>query len=224
MSAMHRPDLIEEMREAERKRIAHELHDSVGQSLSAVKYTLERAIALLRQSRLDDPEPLLLRAVDTVQLTINELRVVAMNLRPAVLDDRGGASAVAWFCREFAETYPDIDISLELRVSDADVPERVGTAVLRSLQELLNNVAKHSKARTTCVSLHRRADTLTLEVADDGMGLPAPIDDLVFRYGRGLRNLHERAQMTGGQLRLSSRPSAGTVARIEWQLLSDEVD
>src|SRR5688572_14659507 len=172
MSAMHRPDLIEEMREAERKRIAHELHDSVGQSLSAVKYTLERAIALLRQSRLDDPEPLLLRAVDTVQHTINELRLIAMNLRPAVLDDLGAASAVAWFCREFSETYPDINTSLELRVSDADVPGRLGTAVFRSLQELLNNVAKHSKARTACVSLHRRADTLTLEVADDGIGLP----------------------------------------------------
>ena len=210
--------------ENERKRIARELHDSVGQQLSAIKYGLER-IELAQQARMPESQlQVLRRAVTGLQDVLEELRGIAMNLRPAVLDDLGAASAVSWFCREFAQSYPTLQLQEAVLVRDADVPERLGTAVFRSVQELLNNVAKHAQAHKVMVSLSRRIDRLVLEVNDDGVGLgvgstAAP----ALGSGRGIHNLRERAEMTGGQFTLSSAESGtGSHARIEWRLAATE--
>ena len=106
---------------------------------------------------------------------------------------------------------------------DADVPERLGTAVFRSLQELLNNVAKHAQAHHVVVSLSRTAEQLVLEVTDDGVGLEASGSSASMRSGRGVRNLAERAEMTGGQMRLlAGANGVGTQVRIEWNLAAGE--
>ncbi|TLZ34086.1 MAG: hypothetical protein E6K25_00585 [Gammaproteobacteria bacterium] len=169
--------------------------------------------------------PALAHAVDAhdvppaIQQAMEEIRGIAMNLRPAVLDDLGAASAVSWFCREFAQSYPSLTLREAVAVVDADIPERLSTAVFRSLQELLNNVAKHAQARQVVVSLARSADQLVLEVTDDGVGLEASVSSASMRSGRGMRNLRERAEMTGGQMRLQpGAAGVGTQARIEWQL------
>ena len=210
--------------EVERKRIATELHDSVGQALSAVKYVLERAEVLARQGRLADPLAPLTRAVTGVQATIDEIRSIAMNLRPSLLDDLGAASAVAWFCREFLENYPSIQLGAQIDVEDSDVPERLGTAVFRSVQELLNNVARHAQAQRASVALRIEGPALVLEVQDNGVGFD-PSDRIVsLRHGHGIRNLRERAEMTGGRLTLAAAQAGpGTLARIEWNLGLDEV-
>ena len=209
--------------EMERKRIARELHDSVGQQLGAIKYGLERSVELLQQGRPQDSQPILRRAVASLQEAMEEIRSIAMNLRPAVLDDLGAASAVSWFCREFAQSYPTLTLREEVAVVDADVPERLGTAVFRSLQELLNNVAKHAQAHHVVVSLSRTAEQLVLEVTDDGVGLEASGSSASMRSGRGVRNLTERAEMTGGQMRLlAGANGVGTQVRIEWNLAAGE--
>jgi signal transduction histidine kinase len=210
--------------ENERKRIARELHDSVGQQLSAIKYGLER-VELAQQARMPEAQlQLLRRAVTGLQDTLDELRSIAMNLRPAVLDDLGAASAVSWFCREFAQSYPTLQLHEAVLVRDADVPERLGTAVFRSVQELLNNVAKHAQAHQVKVSLSRRVDRLVLEVNDDGVGLgPGGASAPALSSGRGIHNLRERAEMTGGQFTLSAAESGtGSHARIEWRLAAAE--
>src|SRR5256885_5673244 len=79
---------------------------------------------------------------------MEEIRGIAMNLRPAVLDDLGAASAVSWFCREFAQSYPTLTLREAVAVVDADIPERLRTAVVPSLQEPLNNLAEHAQARS----------------------------------------------------------------------------
>jgi signal transduction histidine kinase len=108
-------------------------------------------------------------------------------------------------------------------VSDADVPERLGIAVFRSVQELLNNVAKHAQAHRVMVSLSRRLDRLVLEVHDDGIGLGTTAQSAALRSGRGLPNLRERAEMTGGQFTFASGESGtGSHARIEWRLAAAE--
>ena len=209
--------------ETERKRIARELHDSVGQQLGATKYSLERAMELGQQARFRDSQPILERAIASLQETMEEIRGIAMNLRPAVLDDLGAASAVSWFCREFAQSYPTLSMRETVAVADADIPERLSTAVFRSLQELLNNVAKHAQAHEVAVSLARSAEQLVLEVTDNGVGLEASASGASVRSGRGMRNLRERAEMTGGQLRVQAGPGGvGTQARIEWQLGAGE--
>jgi signal transduction histidine kinase len=203
--------------EMERKRIARELHDSVGQQLSAIKYGLERGAELVQQQRLNDTKPILHRAVVSLQEAMEEIRGIAMNLRPPVLDDLGAASAVSWFCREFAQSYPNLVMREAIAVVDADIPERLATQVFRSLQELLNNVAKHAQARQVLVSLTRTSEQLVLEVLDDGVGLEAAVSSASMRSGRGMRNLRERAEMTGGQLFLQpGTGGVGTRARIEW--------
>ncbi len=204
--------------ERERRRIAQELHDSVGQSMSAIKYSLERASELLRQERHGDARPLLNRTVERVRQTITDIRGIAMDLRPPVLDDLGVASALEWLSREFGETYGHIAVCTGISASDADIPQRLVTTIFRCAQELLNNVAKHSRATGVTVTLARDANTVSLMVCDDGVGLPNVDSSGSFGRGHGIRNLRERTQMTGGKLTLSSEPGRGTRARLDWVL------
>jgi len=203
--------------EGERKRIAVELHDSVGQSLSAVKYTLERGLELLRQPRLGNPVAVFELAMRRIQETAESIRSISMNLRPKILDDLGAASAVQWFCRDFAEIYPKLTVVTELDVSDGQVPDRLATVVYRSVQELLNNVAKHADAKHVAVKLTLEKRKLVLEVRDNGVGLGHVTPELR-RHGSGLRNLRERAQMTGGHFSISPAPGSGTLAQLSWPL------
>jgi len=207
--------------EGERKRIAVELHDSVGQSLSAVKYTLERGVEMLRQPQLGDPAAALQLAVQRIQETAESIRSISTHLRPRILDDLGAASAAHWFCRHFAETYPSLQVVVEVSVKDGQVPDRLATVVYRSLQELLNNVAKHAKARRVLIKLTRAARNLTLQVQDDGVGLEAASAESR-RRGSGLRNLRERAQMTGGTFSVTGARSRGTLAQMSWSLAGGE--
>ena len=204
--------------ETERRRIAQELHDSVGQSLSAIKYSLERATELQRQGRYADSEPILTRIIGRVRDTIKEIRSIAMGLRPSVLDDLGVASALEWLSREFAETYAQMEVITDISATDADVPARLVTTIFRCAQELLNNVAKHSKARHVSISLFKDTAGVSLLVHDDGIGLPPVSASGSFGRGHGIRNLRERAQMTGGRMILSPDRRGGTRAHIVWPL------
>ena len=203
--------------ELERRRIARELHDSVGPSLSAIKYSLERGAELHRQSRHADTQPLLGRTIQLVRAAIADVRSIAMDLRPPVLDDLGVASALEWLSREFGETYSHIGVHTRIDVTDFDIPARLATTIFRCAQELLNNVAKHSKAHHVSVTLSRDSSKVTLIVCDDGVGLPSASASGSFGTGHGIRNLRERAQMTGGSLTLSADQGCGTLARLDWR-------
>jgi len=203
--------------EGERKRIAVELHDSVGQSLSAVKYTIERGLELLRQPQLGDAAAAFKLAVRRIQESADSIRSISINLRPKILDDLGAISAIQWFCREFSETYPTIAVSVDLQLRDQEVPDRLSTVLYRCTQELLNNVAKHAQARTLQVKMAQEDGALTLEVRDNGVGLEQATAESR-RHGSGLRNLRERAQMTGGTFSVLGAPGGGTLAQLTWRL------
>lgn len=207
--------------EWERKRIAVELHDSVGQSLSAVKYTLERGVEMLRRPKLGDASEVFQLAVRRIQEAAESIRAISTNLRPRVLDELGAASAVQWFCRDFSETYPSLAVVAEIKVNDRHVPDRLATVVYRALQELLNNVAKHAKARHVLVTLSLEDNVLVLQVRDNGVG-PEQATAESRRHGSGLRNLRERAQMTGGEFSVTRAPGRGTMAQLSWQLKSSD--
>ena len=156
--------------ENERKRIAQELHDSIGQSLSAIKYSLERAEEMIHNNAAGNVSDLLAMTIRRVQRTLDSIRSIAMNLRPSLLDDLGVVSAVQWFCREFHEVYPPIRVHTDLAVTDGSVPEALATTIFRTVQELLNNVARHAGASNAFVSMRSDAARLTLEICDDGVG------------------------------------------------------
>jgi signal transduction histidine kinase len=204
--------------EQERRRIALELHDSVGQSLSAIKYTLERAIIMVQRPELGSPEAALASAVQRIHETADGIRAISLNLRPPVLDNLGAASATLWFCREFAATYPNISVRTQVSAQNAEIPSRIATHLFRCVQELLNNVAKHAVAGTVWVTLQRDAEGLRLEVRDDGQGMAGEDTDHSKLRGSGIRNLRERAEMTGGTFSLTSLNGAGAVAQITWPL------
>jgi signal transduction histidine kinase len=208
--------------EVERRRIALELHDSVGQSLSAIKYTLERAIIMVQRGNLGSPESVLTLAVQRIHETADGIRAISMNLRPQMLDTLGAASATSWFCRGFAEIYPTLTVRAEITAQNSEIPKRISTHLYRCVQELLNNVAKHADAGTVWVTLKREGPRLSLEVRDDGSGIETLAGDPSQLHGSGIRNLRERADMTGGQFTLESSPGGGTSAQIIWLL--DESD
>jgi signal transduction histidine kinase len=208
--------------ESERKRIAVELHDSVGQSLSAVKYSLERGVEMLRSPKLGDPAAVFQLAVQRIQETAESIRYISTNLRPRILDELGAASAVHWFCRDFANTYPSLAVVVDVKLADDQVPDRLATVVYRCLQELLNNVAKHSKAGEVQIELSREADVLMLQVSDNGVGLNSATEESR-RHGSGLRNMRERAQMTGGKFAITQPDGGGTVAQLHWALDQEDL-
>jgi signal transduction histidine kinase len=208
--------------EHERRRIALELHDSVGQSLSAIKYTLERAIIMVQRPSLGSPEAVLTSAVQRIHETADGIRAISLNLRPPVLD-LGAASATLWFCREFAATYPDITVRTEVSVQNAEIPARIATHLFRCVQELLNNAAKHAAAKSVWVTLQRDGQRLRLGVRDDGRGLADNTTDHSKLRGSGIRNLRERAEMTGGKFFLNSPNGRGAHARIVWNLEAKEI-
>jgi signal transduction histidine kinase len=209
--------------ERERRRLALELHDSVGQSLSAIKYTLERAIIMVQRPNLGSPENVLNLAVQRIHETADSIRAISMNLRPQMLDNLGAASATSWFCRGFAEVYPTLNVRAEISAQNDEIPKRISTHVFRCVQELLNNVAKHAQAKTVWIQLKREGPVLSLEVRDDGIGMADDSRQPAQRYGgSGIRNIRERAEMTAGQFSVSSPAEGGTSAQIVWRLGADE--
>ena len=203
--------------ESERRRIALELHDSVGQSLGALKYSLERYVAIKGHPELGDADKVLVSTIKQLQRAISDTRSISMSLRPSLLDDMGAVSAVKWLCRWFVETYVDIHVIADCQVTDGQIPERLAAPVFRIIQEALSNVAKHASARNVLVLLRRSGSKLALEVRDDGVGFDMENDD---KPGQrlGIIGMRERATMTGGTFSVVSGADVSTQVRAEWEL------
>jgi PAS domain S-box-containing protein len=209
------------VQEEERKRIARDLHDGIGQSLTAVKFMVEKA--------LDDsgqPQPgrmeLLRNVVPVIQHCVAEVRNICMALRPSILDDLGLIATLQWFCREFLKVYPQIQVDLEIGIEEAQIPEALKTNIFRIVQESLNNVAKHAKAKRVLVGLSwARQAELVLTVRDDGEGLePSVAGGRNRPGGLGLPSMRERAEGTDGDLRIDSAPGKGTTITARWPLIN----
>lgn len=197
--------------ENERKRIARELHDSIGQSLAAIKFVLEKKISQLNTTanfpgiRLEDIVPM-------IQNTMEEIRRVSMDLWPSILDDLGLLSGINYFCRQFGEIYSTIKIDKDLSVTEDAVPSSLKIVIYRILQEALNNIAKYSKADKVLISLHRKSDHLELAIADNGIGF----DYQALPKGMGLIGMKERVELSGGYFALTSLPGKGTTIKATW--------
>jgi signal transduction histidine kinase len=202
--------------ELERQRIALELHDSVGQSLSAIKYTLEHAAQLTHPASISERDRRLSLAIGQVQRVIAEVRAISTNLRPTALDDLGVISALRALCREWAEVYQGIELTVNVGLEDRDVPDALRTSAFRTIQEALNNIARHSAATRAWVSIHRTPDGLMVEVADNGCGIGPDRKSAQSSQGMGLRGLRERAAHHGGKMEIVSTPGNGTLLRISW--------
>jgi two-component system sensor histidine kinase UhpB len=185
--------------EAERLRIAQELHDQVGQELTAVLLGLSRLSSRTPPACGDD----VLAIQDAVRDSLEDVRRIAIELRPEALDDLGLASALAVLADRFSE-----QLGLEI---DEDIPPdndlpalapEVELVVYRVAQEALTNIARHSASSRAELTLRRDQGRLLLVVRDEGLGL-APGN----RPGTGMRGMRERATLIGASLAIGNRPS-----------------
>ncbi len=204
--------------EKERKRMARELHDGIGQSLSAIKFSVENSLRELN-GRPDLSDLASLEAViPLTQKTIEEVRRIVQDLRPSILDDLGILATIAWFCREFQTVYSSIQIKTQLDITEDDIPLPLKTTIYRLLQEALNNVAKHSEADRVELSLRNGSGKITLTIMDNGRGfdLENTISLKPSQRGFGLASMRERAQLSGGRFDIRSEIGEGTTIRVGW--------
>jgi PAS domain S-box-containing protein len=205
--------------EKERKRIARELHDGIGQALSAIKFSVENSLRELRNGP-DHAELKSLQAViPLTQKTIEEVRRIVKDLRPSILDDLGILATINWFCREYQTVYSDIRIKTDIQIHEHDIPSPLKTAIYRILQEALNNVAKHSGADLVLLSLQKTDSGVELTLNDNGSGfdLTEAISLVPSRRGFGLASMRERAQLSGARFDIISTESEGTTIRVKWK-------
>jgi len=204
--------------ENERKRIAQELHDGIGQSLSAIKFKVESTMNQRDKGSDMGATSSLESVVLLVQETLEEVRRIVMDLRPSTLDDLGIIPTIRWFCREFQSTYHDIRIEQDIGILEDDVPDLIKTVIYRILQEALNNVAKHSQADFVRFSLRKRNGRIEMGIEDNGQGFDqeftASLEDP--QKGFGLASMRERTELLGGSFSIISSEGAGTVIRASW--------
>jgi two-component system, NarL family, sensor histidine kinase DevS len=190
--------------EVERRRLARELHDETGQALTSILLGL-RAL----EEAHDDIDVDELRRL--VVATLQDVRRLAVQLRPKALDDFGLVPALERLVQTFAES-SGIRVELEARVGDERLPTDVETTLYRIVQEALTNVVKHADAHSVSILLVRRAASVTAVVEDDGAGF----DPDSIRPDRiGLEGIRERVELHDGRLTIESSPGSGTTLRIE---------
>src|SRR5208282_3549293 len=201
---------LQTVREEEKARIAREVHDELGSTLTALKMDLDivgerwrDAPQLVRQKHAA-MEKLVDAAVATT-------RRIVTDLRPSILDDLGLSAALRWQALEFAK-HSGAQVHVDAGATDHQPGRDVALALFRIFQETLTNVARHAKATEVWVKLMATSDAFVLQIRDNGVGLSS--DDLSKPASHGLRGIRERAQQVGGDVTVSSQPGAGTTVVI----------
>jgi signal transduction histidine kinase len=204
--------------ENERKRISREIHDSLGQSLSAIKFKVEAMTQEMRESPHKKMAESLETVLPIVQASIEESRRIQMDLRPSTLDDLGILATLGWFCREYQKIYSHIRIEKELAIQEDEVSTLLRTVIYRVMQEAMNNIAKHSKADLIHLSLRRIDDRIELIIRDNGMGFDAGeiLSPESFKKGLGLDSMRERTELSGGTFVIESSIGKGTTIKAAW--------
>ena len=197
--------------ETERQRLAAELHDEIGQTLTAAAIQIEHSA----DAGADSPEDLR-QVAGTVRETLDEVRRISRELRPEALDDLGLVNALISLCSRVARQ-SEIRIERQLERLPELSPE-LELVIYRVAQESLTNVIRHAEASEATVSLKRNGKGVALSIADNGRGLPTPTPT----HTAGLSGMRERARLVQGRLAIESKPGAGTAVRLEAPI--EEID
>ena len=194
------------VREEERAHMAREIHDELGQVLTALKMDVSWIAKGLTddQREIKEKTQSMGRLIDA---TVKTVRRIAVGLRPEVLDDMGLVAAIGWQTRDFQKR-TGIRCKVDLPENVGKFRHEVATAVFRIYQEILTNVVRHSKATRVEVSLAQVQDNLLLEVRDNGVGMPAA--EPGGKRSLGLLGMQERALLFGGSVAFDSQPGKGT--------------
>jgi signal transduction histidine kinase len=209
---------LTEVQEAERKQLARELHDELGQALTAISINLA-AIA----PEVGDCSPSLQTRLTESQAladqTLEQIRELSFRLRPAMLDDLGLTPALQWYVRQYAQRV-NFAIQLELVNLEERLPAHVETALYRICQEALTNVTRHAQANNVQVRVQRTGATVLARVEDDGQGFDVKhvFNGGLPQQGIGLLGMRERVALLGGSFNIQSELGHGTHLAIELPL------
>ena len=202
-----------QLQDEERRRIARELHDAIGQNLVALVTNLTLAH---RSAGGLNPKArqALSGSLKVAERSLKEMRTLSYLLHPPLLDEDGLASALAWYVKGFAER-SEIKTDLKVSANFGRLPQEVETTLFRVVQESLTNVHRHSKSPTARIRLARRANEVKLEITDKGQGMPAKAlhsgNQNSGQLGVGIMGMSERARQLGGRLEIDSSPRGTTV-------------
>lgn len=196
------------VREQERRRIAQELHDDLGQQLNALGLTAQRVEHLAGMRSHHQPLDMAIRELQgQIESALTSVQRMTKQLRPLALETLGFPAAIEWLAAEFASR-TDARLACRFRVADIEVSEHAATAIFRIVQEALTNVARHAHARTVTIDFYRDGELCTLRIADDGVG--RKFDDAKGRLpSLGLSGMAERAAQFQGTLSVRSQEGAG---------------
>jgi signal transduction histidine kinase len=202
--------------EQERRRIARELHDGVGQRINSIKFNLDHIIGECTAKGGDSKyRAPLLELAGSLRAALDEVRRVSMALRPSMLDDLGIAATLNWFVREFAQAVPEVQVHTEIRLDEDAMRPLLKTEIFRIVQEAFTNIAKHAEADTVHLSLITEEDQVVLTIRDNGKGVK---EGAYKEYsGVGLHSMQERAELTGGQLFIVARDRGGVAVIGRWR-------
>lgn len=194
------------VQEQERRNIALELHDGIGQVLTALINHLQHAAGRPGDGEQEE-------SVKLAKSALSEVRRMSRALRPSVLDDLGLVAALNWLARTTGET-SGLQIVLDLTDEELDLDPQTETLVFRIVQESLTNIIKHAGATRTRVVLDKHNGKLQVSISDNGKGFDAASVLGVTENGFGVRGMRDRAELFGGKLDVKSAPNEGTLVTL----------
>ena len=212
---------VQEAQEQERRRVALELHDELGQLLTAIKINLQ----LGERYKEKAPPDLYAENLRIVEEALQQVRRLATGLRPSMLDDLGLAPALKWVAEQSASR-SGFEVTFHHERTQVRLAPEIETACFRIVQEALTNISRHAQAKRVDITLRRDGTDLLLEVQDDGLGFDlAAMNQRALAGGSlGVLGMQERATLLGGQLDIGSAPGEGCKVRLRcpWRNLEDK--
>jgi len=207
---------LSNLEESERRKIAIELHDRVGQNLTALNLNLNIIKSRIRAGEIAEAEPCIADSFRLIEETTEEIRDIMSELRPFNLDDHGVLAAIRWYASQL-----NMRTGLEIEVSGDEsasrLPVDVEMVLFRIAQEALTNVVKHAKAHSAMVRIEQRKQTTIMTIMDDGIGfdLKSNMNMQMEFSGLGIIAMRERVSALGGTLKVKSAPGEGTTVFVE---------
>jgi signal transduction histidine kinase len=203
---------VVDAQEAERQRIARELHDETGQGLTAVGMGL-RGLSGMMDKDKEQARSTLGHLEELVDYTLKEIQHIISDLRPSHLDDLGLAAALRWYAGEVRER-SGLDVQVQVDGEPREIDTDVKMTLFRIAQEALTNVVKHAAAQTAWVALEFRDQDVSITVEDDGCGFNVEWINLPTQETWGLIGMQERATLLGGEFLLESELDIGTKIKV----------
>ncbi|HEY9842549.1 MAG TPA: response regulator [Candidatus Obscuribacterales bacterium] len=197
------------IQEEQQKRISREIHDELGQAMTALKLDLGWLAAQLGEQEVLQAK--IARMIPLVSGTITTIQRICAELRPGILDDLGLVAALEWLVQEFSER-SGLSCRLDVEPEELDVPPELATTLFRICQEALTNVMRHAQARSVQIRLLCEDGEIRLRISDDGVGIPAGRAE--HPMSLGLMGMRERVQPWNGQIQILGSPGQGTEIRV----------